>query len=95
MFGIVDSGSQANIISEEYARESGLPMQLDGFDDQVSGMDGTPAEIVGVIPNAEIYVTNSDIRTTGRLLVLKDPAFSLLLGRPWATRNRAGTDETD
>jgi hypothetical protein len=92
--GVVDSGSQANIINERYARACGLPIQVGGLEKiKISGVNGGLAKCVGVIPEAAIYVTDSQLETTGKLLVIEDAAFKLLLGRPWGTRNGMGIRE--
>ena len=92
--GVFDSGSQANIISEECALGCGLPIQVKDLGKvRISGIDGGLAKCVGIIPEAAIYVTDSNLETFGQLLVIRDAAFKLLLGRPWGTRNRAGIRE--
>ena len=94
MVGVFDSGSQANLISAKYARMCGLPLQVEKLDKvKVTGINGGMAKCVGIIPEATIYVTNSNLETTEKLLVIEDPPFSLLLGRPWGTRNGAGIRE--
>ena len=94
MKGVFDSGSQANIISEEYAKLSGLPIQMKNLSRvKISGLDGGLAKCVGIIPNASIFVTESELETFGQLLVIQDAAFNLLLGRPWGTGNGGGIRE--
>ena len=94
--GVIDSGYQANIINEKYARACGLPIQVGGLEKiKISGVNGGLAKCVGVIPEAAIYVTDSQLETTGKLLVIEDAAFKLLLGRPWGTRNKIGIREAN
>ena len=91
---VFDSGSQANIISEKCARICGLPIQIQNMERiKISGIDGGVAQCVGIIPDVQIFVTESDLETSGQLLVVRDAAFKLLLGRPWGTRNGAGIRE--
>ena len=91
---VFDSGSQANIISEKYARLCGLPIQVKNLERiKISGIDGGIAQCVGIIPDATIFLTDSDLETTGELLVVRNSSFTLLLGRPWGTRNGAGIRE--
>src|SRR6202789_1416851 len=92
--GVFDSGSQANIISEKYAKKSGLPIQVRDLERvRITGIDGGIAKCVGIIPNAKIYITESELETTGQLLVIRDATFDLLLGRPWGTSNGGGITE--
>ena len=92
--GIFDSGSQANIISEEYAKLSGLPIQMKDLGKvRISGIEGNPAKCVGIIPNASIFVTDNELETFGQLLVIRDATFDLLLGRPWGSGNGGGIRE--
>jgi hypothetical protein len=92
--GVFDSGSQVNVLSEKFMRQCGLPVQTENLHRyRISGIDGGPAECVGVIPNAKIYLTESELPTVGDLVVVRDAVFDLLLGRPWGTGNAAGIRE--
>ena len=95
MTGVFDSGSQVNIMSEQFAKICGLPIQTENLDRfRISGINGRLAECVGVIPRASILVTDSELGTIGEpVIVVRDTGFDLLLGRPWGTRNGAGIHE--
>ena len=94
MMGVFDSGSQANIISEECAKKCGLPIQVGDLKKiKISGVDGGIAQCVGIIPQAPIYVTDLELKTYGKLLVVRKAAFKLLLGRPWGRENKGGIRE--
>ena len=95
MTGIIDSGSQVNIISEDCASASGLPMRVEPQDKiAVAGIKGTTRSI-GRIIEAEICIITNNVQTTGDLWVLKENKFTLILGRPWSTRNYATIEETE
>lgn len=49
---------------------------------KISGVNGGFACCVGIIPNARIYLTESEIETIGELVAVEHTGFDLLLGRP-------------
>ena len=96
MEGVYDSGSQINVLSDKYAKVSGLPVTTEGTDRyRITGVNGGLARCVGIIPSARIYITENELVTVGDLIVIEHAGFDLLLGRPWITMNRAGTFEKD
>ena len=96
MVGVVDSGSSENIISEEMAEATGLPiipLEEDSF--PVNGVSGPPVRCKYWIPNAEIYVTEKKLLTKGDLFIVEGIKVDLLYGRPWMVRNRSSIQERD
>ena len=94
--GVIDSGSQVNVLSDKFVRKCGLPLMTEGMERyKISGVNGGLAEVVGIIPNARINLTNSELETIGELVVVKHSGFDLLLGRPWGTVNGAGIREAN
>src|SRR6201992_1354106 len=92
--GIFDSGSQLNVLSEQCAKRCGLPIQTKNLDSlKVAGIGGL-VNCVGIIPKANILLTESEVQTVGQpIAVIRDANFELLLGRPWGTRNKANLCE--
>ena len=69
-------------------------MTTDGIERyKITGVNGGLARCIGIIPDAKIYVTDSELETVGELIVVKQSGFDLLLGRPWSTVNQAGLCE--
>jgi len=96
MTGVYDSGSQINVISDRFMHKCGLPVTTEGIEHyKITGVNGGLAHCVGIIPNAEIYITDREFATVGELVVIKHAGFDLLFGRPWITMNRVGTSEED
>ena len=96
MEGVYDSGSQINVLSDKFMKTCGLPITTEGCDRfRISGVSGGLACCVGRIPNAKIFLTDSELETVGDLVIVEDSGFDLLLGRPWITTNRVGTHEED
>ena len=94
IMAVFDSGSQINVLSDKWLKTCGLPVCTDGIERyRITGVNGGLARCVGRIPNAKIYVTDSELETIGELIVVEECGFDLLLGRPWATVNRAGLRE--
>ena len=92
--GVFDSGSQVNVMSDKYVGKCGLPITTEGAERyRISGVNGGLAEVVGIIPDASIHLTDSKVETIGELVVVKHSGFDLLLGRPWGTMNGAGMRE--
>ena len=91
---VFDSGSQVNVLSDRWLRRCGLPVSTEGVERyRISGVNGGLARCIGRIPNARIYLTDSELETVGDLIVVEECGFDLLLGRPWATVNGAGLRE--
>ena len=96
MMGVSDCGSQINVLSDRFMHKCGLPVITEGIECyKITGVSGGLAHCVGVIPNAQIYVTDKELETIGELVVIEHAGFDLLLGRPWITMNCAGTHEED
>ena len=94
--GVYDSGSQINVLSDKYMNKCGLPITTEGIDwYRITGVNGGLVRCVGIIPNARIYITENEHVTIGDLVIIEHAGFDLLLGRPWITVNRAGTNEED
>jgi hypothetical protein len=90
MVAVIDSGSQVNVMSEKFMRKCCLPIRTDNTHQyRITGIDGGPAVCMGVIPEADILVTERKIPTTGEIVVVKNAIFDLILGRPWTTGNGA------
>ena len=91
---VFDSGSQVNVLSDQFVRRCGLPIMTEGSDRlKISGVNGGLARCTGIIPNAKIHLTESELETIGELVIVEDAGFDVLLGRPWATVNGAGLRE--
>jgi hypothetical protein len=87
---VLDSGSQVNIITHDYAKLTGLPIQMPSSNQiKLAGVGGI-VEYGGIIPETQIYVTDAQVPTLGKFYVIEKGTIPLLGGRPWATRNRAG-----
>ena len=90
MVGVIDSGSQVNVMSEKFMKKCCLPIRTDNTHQyRITGIDGGPAVCVGVIPETDILVTKTKIPTTGEIVAVKNAIFDLILGRPWTTGNGA------
>ena len=84
MVGMVDSGSQENIISARMAAATGLPtVLLEDKSFPVQGVSGPPTRCRYMIPNAAIYVTDHQLLTRGDLFVVEGAKVDLLYGIPW------------
>jgi hypothetical protein len=79
---VFDSGSQVNVLSEDYAEVCGLPIQKENLDRyKLTGVDGKSAQCVGIIPRTTILLTESELETIGQpIVVVKNSTFALLLG---------------
>jgi len=96
MNGVYDTGSQINVLSDRFMHTCGLPVTTEGVERyRITGVNGGLARCVGIIPKARIYITESEWVTIGDLVIIEHAGFDLLLGRPWITVNRAGTEEKD
>ena len=84
MVGMVDSGSQENIISARMAAATGLPtVLLEDKSFPVQGVSGPPTRCKYMIPNAAIYMTDNQLLTRGDLFVVEGAKVDLLYGIPW------------
>lgn len=93
MRAVVDSGAMLDVISERMFISSGLARNND-TSMQIGDVNGGSEGCLGVIRNATIYLTESELPTVADLWVHKNTdAYDLLLGRKWATMNWAGTSE--
>jgi len=94
MTGIYDSGSQVNLISENMARQAGLPWLTDR-DNQLRliSVDKTVSVCEGKIPQALMFMAENKRPTFGELHVKKNTGFDLLLGRTWSTANVSSLEE--
>ena len=93
---VIDSGSQVNVLSDRWLKKCGLPITTQNANRyRITGVNGGLANCLGIIPNARIYLTESELVTVGDLLVVEHSSFDLLLGRPWATVNSGGLREED
>lgn len=94
VWGIVDSGSQANIISAKVAEATGQPvLPLKGKSFSVTGVDGVPVRCKAWIPRARVFVTSAQVETIADLHVVEGIDCDLLLGRPWAIDHQVGIQE--
>jgi len=94
VWGIVDSGSQANIVSAAVAEATGLPiLPLKGKSFSVTGVDGILVKCKAWIPNAKVHVSGARVETRADLHVVEGIDCDLLLGRPWAVDHEVGIQE--
>ena len=96
MYGIVDSGSNSNVISADMAEATGLPIvPLGGKSFSVTGLNGDPIRCKYWIPNAALYLTDSKLVTYADLHVIEGVDCDLLYGRDWAVNNGVGIQERE
>ena len=90
---IIDTGSQLNLISEKKFVESGL-VRTEESTVSVTGATGGSNTCLGMIPEAEIYISAKKLAMMGpEIHVIEDPPFDVLLGRVWLTLNGVSIEE--
>ena len=90
---IIDTGSQLNLIREDVFTASGL-VRTEESTVSVTGATGDGDTCIGMIPEAEVYISSGKIMTLGpEIHVVETAPFQVLLGRPWLTLNGVSIEE--
>ena len=94
MTGIFDCGSQISIISKRIADQAGLPWSSDQESRiRLVTASGRHTRMLGKIPDAKIWLTDSNLPTTTDLYVNPGNGFDLLMGRSFGSRNEVNLKE--
>ena len=90
---IIDTGSQLNLIREDIFTATGL-VRTEESTVSVTGATGDGDTCIGMIPEAEVYISSGKIMTLGpEIHVVETAPFQVLLGRPWLTLNGVSIEE--
>lgn len=93
VMAIIDTGSQANLISERVFAASGLMRTEEPVMPMVGAFGGS-GTCIGKLEWVPLYITTSQIKTWGSTIgVLKNPPFDMILGQTWITGNKVSIEQ--
>ena len=91
--GLIDSGNMvSSAISEQLAKENGLPIRPYAKDGEPTAMtpDGRQLEIIGEIPNLQFTFQGApNTLFSERVVVIRNLSHQMNLGKAWLTRHKA------
>jgi hypothetical protein len=86
-YGLVDTGSQINLLSHRLANQLNLPVETGNFDVNLNGAGGLPVDISGLCHDVLVNAVGQPSLQT--FLVTPSTANDLILGLPWFLQNGA------
>ena len=93
IMAIIDTGSQANLISERAYSASGL-MRTDENIMPMVGAFGGHGVCIGKLEWVPLYITAGKVLTWGsKIGVLRNPPFDMILGQTWLTGNKVSIEQ--
>lgn len=90
--GIIDTGSQLNIMREEIANWLQLPIDRT-VQIRMNDANGGEGQLIGMIP--DVTLMSGKFSTVGNFYVGDRVPFDLLLGRPWQHGNKGNIEEQE
>lgn len=93
IMAIIDTGSQANLISERAYSASGLMRTNENIMPMV-GAFGGHGVCIGKLEWVPLYITAGKVLTWGsKIGVLRNPPFDMILGQTWLTGNKVSIEQ--